>query len=92
MIGDGTDVELQLAIWGYVVTGDVAERDALIAETRDVWFDSPWDRRASDLENTTISVGGRLRRPPLWFCLRWLSTELMERGIIEMHEGSGRPC
>lgn len=89
MIGDGTDVELQLVIWGFFILGDVSQRDAILCETRrgQEWFDPPWDRTAADVALTTITVGGRVRRAPMWFCLRWLSTEMMERGIAEMHEG-----
>jgi hypothetical protein len=88
VIGDGTDVELQLAIWGYFITGDVSQRDAILCETRrgQEWYDPPWDRRAHDVASTTITVGSRVRRAPMWFCLRWLPTELMERGIAAMHD------
>ena len=85
-------VRVQLSLWGYAITGDMANQEAMLAETRtgQDWLNPPWDRTSRDVALSQIRVGGRLRAVPLWFCLRWLPHPWIEQALAAMHEGEGR--
>lgn len=69
------DLAAQLAFWGWAITGDALDRNALIAELRPtdpgIHFD-PWDGTHSSLHTQMISDGTTWRRVPDWWALKHL--------------------
>ena len=71
----------QLALWGYVVQGDICETAAITAEQlhRD---ERLWDRTAADLAGWVISHADEpYRRVKDWAALPWMTEHVLRQHL-----------
>ena len=78
-LSDSQGVRAQFALWGYVITGDILERAAVIAEAKnvDAIYPAAWDTPGSRLAGSFIAKGGEYRRVKDWSALPWVGEHML---------------
>lgn len=86
--GTGEEWHFQMAIWGYVVQGEVIEPDALIAERGDPQFSHMgfWDQTRADLAGAARDRGRGWEPVPDWWALFHLPWSWREQALDEEEE------
>lgn len=74
---ESTPFDVQIALWGYAVTGEVLEWSTLTAEDRTGSRANLWDRNAADIEGEYLDCGEGFQPVPRRFALPWVTTALM---------------
>lgn len=78
------DWDTQMALWGYVVLGEVTEPDALLVET-DTPSTHAWDETLADLARIRLDRGRGWVTPPYWFALHHLPWSWREGAYAHYH-------
>ena len=82
---DNIGVDVQFALWGYALTGDMLETSALVAEGHAelVRGMGAWDHPIGWFDASAVSHGDEPYRPPRpWSALPWLAEHAL-RGHME---------
>lgn len=72
------DWHFNMTIFRHAISGNICERDAMIAELGDLFSGGFWDRTRADLSFDLRDIGSGWERVPDWYALFHLRFEVRE--------------